>query len=71
MKFTIAQKPFEFQKEVEVKLQIGKNDSLFLVVDSWNIFELLQDGTGRLCTCIPKDNEAGLQVDTEGKITLV
>jgi hypothetical protein len=55
------------EKEVEVYLTEHRG-SICLVVDSWNVFELKPNGTGRRVSCIA--DHSILCTDEQGRIVL-
>lgn len=61
----------EKPKEKPVKVCLKKyTDRIHLYVGGWIVFDLNSNGTGYVVKGIPEDNEAGLQVDSDGRIVL-
>ena len=67
MKYVIKnQRPTE---ETPVWLE-QVEDTIVLVVNDWNVFELRTNGKGYLNQCIPNENGANLKVDEKGRLIL-
>jgi len=59
-------------KESAVELELIEGDNgVILLANSWLVFRLRDTGVGVLYDNIPDNNDAGLQVDKNGKLIIV
>lgn len=57
--------------EKTVQVTLYENDGeVSLVAGDWAVVTLTRDGTVKFDGGIPKDNDAGLQVDIDGEVIL-
>ncbi len=57
--------------EKTVQVTLSENDGeVSLIAGAWAVVTLTRDGTVKFNGGIPKDNDAGLQVDIDGEVIL-